>query len=181
MIDSIAEFIKQIRLAADFLLQLPKRLMSVINETHYDYHDWKDRVEAQKKNAGLREVGKKMVSLYFSKGSILAYVQSSRFGADEDDLKFLKELFSEVADGLDELKEMIEEIGLFKIAFLLEAAPLISKASVAYRVFSTLPDPDLRDRSILEEVCRGMDDLIVAGQKLIKESEEGRKLIDYTY
>src|ERR1700684_1576514 len=99
MADSISDLLKEVRLAAEFLTSLPERLVNEVMGARLSYRDWKERVQAAKKSAELREIGKKLATLYFTKGSVLGWLRSPKFTGSDEDL-WLKGEFASVAEGL---------------------------------------------------------------------------------
>ncbi len=181
MQDNIPELIKQIRDTADFLLMLPQKIVAAVMGTRHSYFAWKQRISDQRELAAVREVGKKLQSLYFWKGDMIAFIDSIDF---ETELKFVTEfrqMFAEIAEGLDELQEILKETAFSNTKLATDAALLISKASRSYRSMSGLPESSLCQREVLRSVGIEMEKLIDAGSELIRQLDDQRRVLDATY
>jgi hypothetical protein len=181
MPDNIPELIKQIRETADFLLTLPQKIVAAVMGTRHGYFAWKERIAAQRELAAVREVGKKLQTLYFWKGDMIAFINSIDF---ETELKFVTEfrqMFGEIADGLDELQEILKETAFSNTKLATDAALLISKASRSYRSMSALPESSLCQREVLRSMGIEMERLTDAGGELIQQLDDQRRVLDHTY
>ncbi len=172
---------REVREAVEFIIELPRKIVDSFMGTRSSYLDWKERVAAQKANAELREVAKVLQSLFFTKFDIFVHVNSPDFKADDENLTWLKGLFSEAAENLDRVREMLIEIGPSHPLLLVEAPRIIANASHAYKQIAELPDEQLRERVVLSDLCRRLEMLTNAGAELIGRLEDQRRLLDHTY
>jgi hypothetical protein len=130
----------------------------------------------------MREIAKCLQGLYFRKADISAYVASAEFKNDDRDVEILKATFSEAAENLQTLRQMLIEIGPTHPLLLTDAPVLIAAASRAYQTIAKLPDSEFRgDLTMLMDLCRNLDALTAAGNSLLKRLDEARRMLDYTY
>jgi hypothetical protein len=180
--ESLADLMREIREAVNFVVELPRKIVNSFMGARSDYQGWKQRIEAQKRNAEMREIAKCLQGLYFRKADISAYVASPEFKNDDKDVEILKGTFSEAAENLQTLRQMLIEIGPTHPLLITDAPVLIASASRAYQTIAKLPDSEFRsDRAALSDLCRNLDALTEAGNSLLKRLDDERQMLDYTY
>jgi len=90
-------------------------------------------------------------------------------------------MFGEIAEGLNELQEILKETAFANTKLATDAALLISKASRSYKLMSALPVSSFCQRDVLRSVCIEMEKLIDAGSELIRQLDDQRRVLDATY
>lgn len=176
-----ANLIEEIRETADWMLVLPEKLVSAVLKPQEEYLRRRERIRRLKEIVELREIGKTIQQLYFFKGSIIHWVQEIQSEQKADDIKYVRELFEEIANGIEALKDTLAETSLSDTSLGAEASMFLSRAALAHRRLAALPEEALlNDRAVIEIVTL-MERLTTEAGALIEKLDEHRKVLDYSY
>jgi hypothetical protein len=184
MDQNIGEIIKQIRESVDSIFNLPEKIINSVMGAHSKYLDWKARIAVQKELAALCEIGKVLQSLCFSKLDIIAFARKYDLGTyapgQEDDVVVLKELFQDVVESLNHLRQIMFETSFSNTQPATEAAVAIAQASAAYSQCAALSIDQLRATGKLADICDGIVRMQAAGDAFIKRLDEQRNILGHT-
>jgi len=184
--DGVAQLLKELRQAAEFLLQLPKTLVTLLPDLKIAYLNRKERIRVLKEIVELREFGKQLQDLYFFKGNLIEFAKECGEGdgdASDDSWRIatLKEMFGETHESLERIRSSIADFYFVQTSIAVEALLFLAQASGIFKRLSMLPDAALRDKNSLVEICSFMEQLLDQANKFIEELDSHRKLLDYSY
>lgn len=104
---NLPELIREVRNSIDFIIDLPKKLSSILGDCQIASCDRRERIRRQKENAEIREIGKCLQQAYHFKGDFIAWAKSVSDRTNDEDVQFVKEIFDEVANCLDQVRKTI--------------------------------------------------------------------------
>ncbi len=174
------ELIRELRLLAEFVVSLPERVVGTIIAARESYSGWRERVRIQKEIAATREIGRALQHIYFFKGDIVAWARSMDL-SDSQNIIYLRELFSEVICGLDNVRAVVEETAFSNTELATEAAAFIAKAATVYKRLEQLPDSDFRDPGLAGEIAAGVEKMSSAGGELVRRLDNERFMLDHIF
>jgi hypothetical protein len=180
--DGVAELLKELRQSAEFILRLPKALLTLLPELQISYMERKERIRVLKEIVELREFGKELQDLYFFKGGLLEFAKDCAEGdADDEHIAGLKELFGEMHLSLERIRSSVSDFYFAQTSIAVEALLFLARASGIFRRLSLLPNAALRDKDSLIEICSFMEKTLGEASEFIEELDNQRKLLDYSY
>lgn len=175
------DLLKQVRETADWFLQLPEKLVAAVMGPRVAYLERRARISKSKELAELREIGKSIQQLYLSKGSIIDWANRIQNQNQAEDVGYVKELFGEVARGLDEIWLVMSETPLSNTELGAEVALQIATAKKTYEALSHLPDQAILSDRGLPDIMKAMEEMMDAGRLLLAKVDEHRRHIDFSY
>jgi hypothetical protein len=97
------DLLKQFRETADWVMQLPEKLVKAVMDTKLTSLNRRERIAKYKELAELREIGKSIQELYGFKGNLLLYANIIQRERTVEDIKEIRILFAGAAAALDDL------------------------------------------------------------------------------
>jgi hypothetical protein len=97
------DLLKQFRESADWIMQLPEKMVKAIMNTKVALLNRRERVAKYKELAELREIGKSIQQLYAFKGNILLYANIMQRERNFEDIKEIRRLFASAVELLDDI------------------------------------------------------------------------------
>jgi hypothetical protein len=180
--DGVAELLKELRESAEFILRLPKALLTLLPELKIAYMERKERIRVLKEIVELREFGKELQDLYLFKGSLLEFAKDCAEGdADDGRIEDLKGLFEEMHISLERIRSSVADFYFAQTSIAVEALLFLARASGTFKRLSLLPNAALRDKDSLIEICSLMEKMLEEASEFINELDNQRKLLDYSY
>jgi hypothetical protein len=96
------DLLKQFRESADWVMQLPEKLVKAVMDTKLTLLNRRERVAKYKELAELREVGKSIQKLYGFKGNILQYANIIQRERTVEDIEEIRRVFACAAGAIDD-------------------------------------------------------------------------------
>ena len=183
MID-LATLVREVRETADWILQLPVKLIAAWQQPSEELHSRRERIRKLKELTELREIGKNLQYLYFWKGDMIAFAQKLDAAPDQvspEAEEWFKESFDTTAAHLKEMREQIADSSFSNLGTSIEAISTLSRAIVAYEALRDAPKGLLLHSGKVAELCSVLISLEDAGHEFIKRVDERRHLLDHTY
>lgn len=186
MIDGeLASLVKELRETCNYILELPDKLFSLVAEYKIKSLSRQERINALKELVELREIGKILQNMYFWKGDFIGFVKgietSENASINNEDIKYIKEVFLCISEGLKELNITLSETAFSNTQLATDASLFIGKAIHQYNSLAALSDSQLVECGSLVEICTSVEEITKNGTALIERLDEERRLLDHTY
>jgi hypothetical protein len=173
--------IKEVREAAEFLLQLPEKLLRSVMDPQVVFYERRERLRKYRELGELREIAKILQSLYFTKGSMAEWARVIESKRDIEHAERLVREFKTANAGLDDILDTISQSTFSNSLLATEAIIEIRRAKAVYAQLSEANPAELLDGNHLSEICEILDHLMESATETIKKLDEHRKNLDCSY
>jgi len=173
--------VKQATDLADWFFGLPEKLVSAVMGTKQTYLDRKERIQAAKELAAIREVGKSLQQLFFFKGNIFTWINSVQTQQNAEDASYVREMFSQVATQLEEVWQALQDAPISNLALGAEASQKLAEAKSTYAKLAVLSDAEIFGDRGLVDIIKAMEDLQESGSLILSRVDQHRTRLDCTY
>jgi uncharacterized protein YaaR (DUF327 family) len=172
------DLLKQFRESADWIMQLPEKMVKAIMNTKVALLNRRERVAKYKELAELREIGKSIQKLYAFKGNILLYANIMQRERNFEDIKEIRRLFASAVELLDDIWAAISETPISSMQLGTEAAQQIETAKTIFKKLRDLPDDALLDDRQLLDILANVNYMAEAGKRLLMTVDAHRRELD---
>jgi hypothetical protein len=174
------DLLKQFRETADWLMQLPEKLVAAVADTKLSLLNRRERIAKYKELAELREIGKSIKELYGFKGNILVYANIIQRERSARDIEQIRDVFARAAAALDDIGLAIGETPISSMKLGAEAAQQIGIAKTVYERLRDLPNEALLDDRRLLDLLADLNYMAEAGKRLLIMVDERRRELDHS-
>ena len=172
------DLLKQVREFADWFVKFPNALVEAVMGPVGTYHEQSARIRRYAELGELREIGKIVQRLYLTKGSIVDWMQSVQRDADPQEVQYVRDMCSEVVEGLVRLERILRKLSFSNTALAVDAARQIPRGLALYRELRDLPDAALMNDEAMVEVAKLVERMGDAGSDLISRLDTHRRVLD---
>jgi hypothetical protein len=173
--------VKQVTELADWFVGLPQKLVDAIMDTRHTFHTRRERIEAAKELAALREVGKSIQHLYFFKGNIFTWVNRIQTQQDATGADYVREMFACIVAQLDDVWQALQDTSISNLALGAEVSQMISKSKMTYTALAQLTDAQIFSDRGLVDIIADMEAMERSGNLILFRVDEHRRQLDGTY
>lgn len=179
MID--VNLVKQAIELADWFVALPQKLVDAVMGTRLAFYTRKERIEAAKELAALREVGKSIQHLYFFKGNIFTWVNRIQSQQDAEGAEEIRDMFGFVATQLEDVWQALQDTPISNLALGAEVSQMLSASKLTYTKLSQLTDSEIFSDRGLVEIVAAMEAMEKSGNGILFRVDEHRRQLDATF
>lgn len=171
------DILKVIRESIDWLLELPDKIVLAIYRPSVSMRTARQRIALLRELAELDEVSKAIGNLYFSKGSIIAWIEDAQKQRSKDDVEYIRYLFRDAASGIRGIKETLGATVVGSTLLTTEAALLLTRAELAYEKLAKEDDDTLLTDTAIVEIAKKMEYLTSRGRELMEALDNRRRIL----
>lgn len=177
---SVVKLTKDLKESAEFIIELPQRLVSSLLGTNIEFRSRYERIEAYKEIGELREIAKILQQMYMSKGGLLQSTRSTALKTVKD-VCVVKNELSYVIGLFEELEDIFQKVSFSNTSLATEAILHIAQAKKAFRLLFKIKDQDFLEKDTLYEVSKCLVCMVDSANQLIKKLDEHRQSLDFCY
>jgi hypothetical protein len=176
-----SNLIKQVEGITTWFFALPQKILSATLGTQEVYFRRRERIQKQRELAEIREVGKLIQSLYFSKGSLLLLANAMQMDRDTAIADEFRTIFGSIANSIDGIWEAISETPISNLSLGAEISTHLGLTKATYNSLCLLPDEAILDDRRLLEIIRMVEQMQEVGSLILLEVDQHRLRLDSTY
>lgn len=177
---NFAKVIKETKDFIEFLINLPPRIIKMIDELASANSSRKDRMAIQRQMVGFRELAKSLQTLYFFKGNLKAYLSEMGSNPSPGHILTIKEIIEDVILSLEGIKVSLPDLELNTPDLSMEVSNRVTSAILEYKSMKSAIEGGI-DVSLILDMLLKMEELKEGATGLIQKLDETRLHLDHYY
>lgn len=177
---NLAKVIKETRDFINFLINLPPKIIKMIDELAAKNYSRKDRLAIQRQIVGFRELAKSLQTLYVFKGSLKAYLSEMGSNPTSSHILTIKEIIEDVISALEDIKVSLPDLELNAPTLSMDVSNRVTSAILEYKSMKSAIEAGI-DVSLILDMILKMEELKEKATDLIQKLDEIRSYLDHHY
>lgn len=182
-VGGIVKIVEEIRVCIDWLIKLPRRILSEVEEYSRVNHDRKSRIALQILIVKYGEFGKMLQELYFFKGDIVSWGREivEKYPNNRDEIGYLREIIKDVIFQLNCIRDSLPELEISRPNLVFDSVVFINKLIRCYERYLDFSDDELSCHGEIESLIKDIDGFMSEASVFIEELRSIRMVLDHTY